>query len=277
MAAYATIILIIITCFVSWKGLENDTFLEGYSFKVGPVLGSKDYLRLVSSGFVHLSWLHLIFNMLALYMFGSMLELSLGTGNFLLIYFASLVGGSLLALFIHRHHEDYSSAGASGAVAGLVFATIALFPGMSLGLFFLPLNLPAWLYGLLYVVYSIYGIRSKLQNIGHEAHLGGALIGMLVAIAIRPLSLADNYFAILVILVPGIAFIYLVVTRPHVLLVSNLFYNQHHQGMNIDQRYNLSKVEKQKAIDAILEKIHAKGVDSLSKKERRLLDDYSGS
>lgn len=277
MAAYATIILIIITCFVSWKGLENDTFLEGYSFKVGPVLGSKDYLRLVSSGFVHLSWLHLIFNMLALYMFGSMLELSLGTGNFLLIYFASLVGGSLLALFIHRHHEDYSSAGASGAVAGLVFATIALFSGMSLGLLFLPLNLPAWLYGLLYVVYSIYGIRSKLQNIGHEAHLGGALIGMLVAIAIRPLSLADNYFAILVILVPGIAFIYLIVTRPHVLLVSNLFYKQHHQGMNIDQRYNLSKVEKQKAIDAILEKIHAKGVDSLSKKERQLLDEYSGS
>lgn len=274
MAAYATIILIIITCFISWKGLENDAFLDGYCFKVAPVLG-KDYIRLVSSGFVHLSWLHLIFNMLALYMFGSMLEFALGIGNFLLIYFASLVGGSLLALFIHRHHPDYSSAGASGAVAGLIFATIALFPGMSMGMFFLPLNIPAWIYGLLYVIYSIYGIRSKLQNVGHEAHLGGALIGMLVAIAIRPLSLSENYFAILVILVPGIAFIYIIITRPHVLLIDNLFYKGHH-GMNIDQRYNFSRAEKQREVDAILEKIHNKGINSLTKKERQILDEYSG-
>jgi len=86
------------------------------------------------------------------------------------------VGGNLLALVIHRKNPSYSSVGASGAINGVIFASIAVFPGMKI--FFMP----GWVFGLIFILYSLYGIRSQKQNIGHESHLGGALAGMLVAI-----------------------------------------------------------------------------------------------
>ena len=114
-----------------------------------------------TSGFLHVNWMHLIFNMIALYFFSGSLELYLGPLRFLLIYFASLVGGDALSLFIHRNDSDYDSVGASAGVTGVIFASIALFPGMRIGLLFLPLAIPGWLFGLVYILYSIYGIRSR--------------------------------------------------------------------------------------------------------------------
>src|SRR5919106_1088002 len=127
------LLIIIVTAFISYRGLNSHRFLERYTFEVEKVLLYKDYKRLVTSGFVHLSWLHLILNMVTLLLFSSAIENYLGAVKFLLIYFGSLVGGNLLALFIHRNHADYSSVGASGAVNGVIFATIALFPGMGIG------------------------------------------------------------------------------------------------------------------------------------------------
>src|SRR5664279_1898625 len=170
-----TLILIIVNIAFSYKGFTNETFFEGYKFEVDRILINKDYKRLVTSGFLHVSWTHLILNMFSLYAFSGSIESDLGGLQFLLIYFVSLVGGNLLCLFIHRNHGDYSAVGASGAVSGIIFASIALYPGMGIGFFGLPFSIPGWLYGILYVLYSIYGIKSGKDNIGHEAHLGGAL------------------------------------------------------------------------------------------------------
>lgn len=269
-----SLLLILANVFVSWKGFNDPNFYERYEFSVEKIRVYKQYYRLVTSGFLHVNWMHLIFNMLALYFFAGSVESYFGPLLFMLIYFASMIGGDLLSLFIHRYDSGYSSVGASGAVNGIIFAAIAVFPGMRIGFFFIP-GIPAWIFGLAYVLYSIYGIRSRRNNVGHESHLAGALIGMWLAIAVFPASLIQNYFAILVITIPSIIFIYIILTRPHVLLIDNNFFKTHKRYYTIDDRYNAEKLDREKEIDRILEKISKKGIKSLTQKERETLEQHS--
>jgi membrane associated rhomboid family serine protease len=268
-------ILIVINIVISYKGFTNQLFFDGYKFEVDRILINKDYKRLVTSGFLHVSWTHLIFNMISLFAFSGLVETHLGGTKFLAIYFASLVGGNLLSLFVHRQHGDYSAVGASGAVCGIIFASIVLFPGLNIGFFWLPAFIPSWLYGIIYVLYSIYGIKSKKDNIGHEAHLGGALIGMATALIIEPSALIENYLTVIIIIVPTIAFIYLIITKPQLLLIDNYFYKAHKNDYSVDHKYNADKSSRQNEIDRILDKINKKGINSLSKKEKELLKEYS--
>jgi membrane associated rhomboid family serine protease len=268
------LVLIVANVLFSYQGLKDDNFQDRYSFEVDKILIRKDYKRLITSGFLHGSWTHLLFNMITLYLFYSGLESFLDTGKFLLLYFVSLVGGNLLALFVHRHHGEYSAIGASGAISGVVFASIALFPGMELGLLGLPIFIPSWAYGLLYVLYSVYGIKSKRDNIGHEAHLGGGIAGMLMALIFYPKMLTENYLPILLILIPSLAFLYLIITRPAILL-TDTFFKKPVKYHNIEEKYNSEKREREKELDAILEKIHRRGMNSLSSKEKEKLDKYS--
>jgi membrane associated rhomboid family serine protease len=270
------IILVVANLIFSYKGFNDKVFYEQYKFEVDKILINKQYFRLFTSGFLHIDWQHLIFNMVGLYMFSASLELQVGGLNFLVIYFAGLLGGDLLALFIHRNHGDYSAVGASGAVCGIMFASIALFPGMQLGLFMIPVFIPAWLFGLLFIGYSIYGIKSANSNIGHEAHLGGALTGMLAGIWIYPDSLIINYIPILIIFIPSVVFIYLIVTRPYILYVDNYYFRSHGQHYTIEHKYNEKKVNRQKEIDHLLDKIGSKGIESLTQKEKQTLEEYSG-
>lgn len=272
---FISLILIVINFIVSYQGFRNSLFYNKYKFNVDAVLLYKDYKRLVTSGFLHVNWMHLIFNMLALYFFSSSLELYLGPVRFLIIYFLSLVAGDLLSLLVHRHQGDYDSVGASAGVNGVIFAFIALFPNMRIGLLFIPIGIPAWLFGLVYVLYSIYGIRSRKYNIGHDAHLGGALVGLVIAIIMQPSALINNTWAILIIMLPSVFFIYMIITRPHILLIDNYFFNKHSNAITVDHKYNIEQVNKQKEIDRILEKIHKKGMKSLTQKEKQMLEDYS--
>lgn len=264
------LIIILINIAFSHRGFVNQAFFDGYKFEVDRVLAGKDYLRLISSGFLHVSWMHLIFNMLSLYAFCGLIEIMEGEIRFLVIYFVSLIGGNLLSLFINRNHGDYSAVGASGAIAGIIFASIALYPGMGVGFFGLPFSIPGWLYGIIYVLFSIYAVRSKKDNIGHEAHLGGALIGMIVALLMHPSAFTENYVTILLILIPTVSFIYFIIKQPSILLIDNLFYKTH-DHYRIDHKYNQEKHKKQQAIDRILDKINRKGMNSLSNRERRIL------
>jgi membrane associated rhomboid family serine protease len=270
-----SLILILVNCFVSWKGFNDRNFYERYEFSIEKVKIYKQYYRLITSGFLHVNWMHLIFNMLALYFFSSSVELYFGPLQFLLIYFASLIGGDLLSLFIHRYDSAYASVGASGAVNGIIFASIAVFPGMKMGLFFIPVSIPAWIFGLAYVAYSIYGIRSRRDNVGHESHLAGALIGMLLAVAMFPAALTQNYLVIGAIALPSIVFIYIILTRPHVLLINNQFFRTQKKNLSIDQKYNAEKLDRQKEVDRILDKINKRGMRSLTPKEREMLEQYS--
>ena len=269
------LLLIAINVAVSYRGFKDHFFFDKYKFEVEKIRLYKDYKRLITSGVLHVNWTHLIFNMISLLIFSGMVEASVGSFEFLLIYAAGLVGGDLLSLLIHKQDPDYSSVGASGAICGLIFAAIALFPGFSMGLFFIPISIPGWLFGLLFVGFSMYGIKSRRDNVGYEAHLGGALVGMAVALLLHPSAFLDNYPAILVIAVPTIIFIYLIVTRPHLLLVDNYFFKTHNEHYSIDHKYNEAKNNLQKELDRILDKINSRGMRSLSKKEREDLERYS--
>lgn len=270
-----SLILIIINLVVSWKGFNDRFFYDRYAFNIEKVLVYKQYYRLITSAFLHVSWMHLIWNMISLYAFSESIETYLGPLQFLLIYFASMIAGDLFSLFIHRNHSDFRSVGASAAVNGIIFAAIAIFPGMDIGFIFLPVGIPAWIYGLVYVLFSIYGIRSRNNNVGHEAHLGGALVGMMIGIALYPASLTENYLPILLIAVPSLLFIYAIIKRPHTLLIDNNYFKTHQRYYNIDHRYNAEKLNKQKELDLILDKISKKGMKSLTQKEREILQHHS--
>lgn len=269
-------LLLLITNFgLSYIGFTRNWFFEKYKFGVDQILMGKEYGRMISSGFLHVNWFHLILNMIALYSFSYALENDLGSIRFMIIYFTSLAGGSLLALYIHRNHGQYTAAGASGAISGVIFASIVLYPEMSVGIPLLEFHLKGWIFGILFVAFTLFGIKSKMGNIGHEAHLGGALIGLLTALAFRPSAMSENTLTILLIVVPIFIFLLLVIYKPEFLIIENFFSqkkNRANNDYNIDHKYNEGRRNKQHEINRILDKIKRKGIDSLSQKEKEFLD-----
>jgi len=272
----ASIIIILITIVTSYRGFKDYALIKAYAFDVDGILVRKEYNRIISSGFLHTGVWHLGFNMITLYLFGDNIENTLGIFPFLLIYFLSLIGGSLFSLYIHRNHGDYTAVGASGAVSGIIFAAIALIPSMKLGLLFLPseLSLPAWAFGLVYVIYTIFGIKTGHGNIGHAAHLGGGIVGMIVALIFQPSAIATNAFPILCILIPSVVFLFLLFVKPALLLVDHPF-NKTKGYQTIEDKYYEKKRAKEYELDDLLDKINRSGINSLSKEEKDRLDELS--
>jgi len=98
----------------------------------------------------------------------------------------------------------------------------------------MPIHIPGWLYGLIYVLYTIYGVKSKRDNIGHEAYLGGLVIGVIIALIMSPSAMIYNTFTVLIILIPAIGFILFVVLRPQALLIDNWFFKNYDEYISID-------------------------------------------
>lgn len=181
------LLIIVITCGISIYGFQNQAFFEKYKFNVGAVQHRKEYIRLLSAGFLHGDFMHLFFNMYVLYAFGPMVIGAFGLYNFLIIYIGSIFFGNLFCLFIYKKVSYYSAIGASGGISGIIFAAVALDPvNIKIGIIFLPpeLSLPGFVFGLLYFGYSVYMMLNPKQwdNLGHAAHLGGAAFGLLYAI-----------------------------------------------------------------------------------------------
>ena len=192
------IIILLATIAMSYYGFNNPTFFNRYKFNVGAVQKG-DYVRLVSSGFLHANWEHLIFNMISLYFFQDVIIGSMGNLMFLLIYFGSMLLGSVFSLYIYKKQPYYSAIGASGAVSGIIFAAIALYP-TALSVNFLP----GWLFGALYFGYSVFMMFNPQQgdNLGHAAHLGGALFGLAVVIVYAPEVVISHAFYLGVMALP---------------------------------------------------------------------------
>lgn len=271
----AGLILTTLIFIVSYKGFKNEFFVKKYEFEIDKILINKEYYRLISSGFLHVSWTHLIFNVVSLLAFCGLLESNVGIVNFAMIYFVSLIGGDLFSLFIHRMHGDYHSVGASGAVCGVVFSCIVLNPGLDIGFVGLPIEIPAWFYGIVYILVTTYGIKSDKGNIAHEAHLGGIILGLITAILIRPSILQDNLTTILIIAIPSIFFSLMLLFRPNFLIINHSKSNSTKTKNHIDHFYNENKVKKEKEIDLILDKINRRGIHSLTTSEREILDNFS--
>lgn len=177
--------IIIVNVLISIKGFNDYVFLDKYKFQVGKILGGEK-VRMFTSGFLHVDWMHLGFNMYALYLFGGIVAGNMGNIPFLIIYIGSLLAGNMYSMYFNKSEPYYSAVGASGAVSGILYAAILLYPDMTLMLFPLPIPIPAYIFGVGYLVYSIYGMKKQLGNIGHSAHLGGAIGGFVIVLVLMP-------------------------------------------------------------------------------------------
>jgi membrane associated rhomboid family serine protease len=195
------LLLIGITVLTSLKGFNDISFFRKYEFHIGSIRAGEN-VRMFSSAFLHADWGHLFFNMFTLYMFAPVVINYMDSFSFLVIYFGSLVFGSLLTLLFHKDEYSYRAIGASGAVTGVLYSAILLHPDMSLYLFFIPIPIPAYIFGIGYLLYSIYGMKAKNDNIGHTAHFGGAIGGYLITILKQPEMLTENTFMVVLLAIP---------------------------------------------------------------------------
>ncbi|GIM53580.1 rhomboid family intramembrane serine protease [Capnocytophaga cynodegmi] len=195
----ATLAIIIVNVLFSMQGFKDYSFFNKYKFGIREVQRG-EYMRMITSGFLHADWQHLIFNMITLFFFADVVIAYAGITHFVLVYIFSLVLGSLFALFFHRNEPYYTAVGASGAVTGILYASILFNPQMMIIVFVIPMS--AYIFGIGYLLYSIYGMKSRTDNIGHSAHFGGAVGGLIYALAYQPSLINREPLLIIGMLVP---------------------------------------------------------------------------
>ncbi|UNK49599.1 rhomboid family intramembrane serine protease [Lysobacter sp. S4-A87] len=183
-----TFILIAVTVVVSWLAFERPQLLNRLILWPPAIDRNHQYDRLVTHGFIHADWSHLLFNMITLYFFGRVIEgvigQLIGPFGFLLFYLSAIVIAILPTYLRHRHDPGYRSLGASGAVSAVLFAFVLLKPWSLIIVFVLPM--PAIVYAVGYVAYSFWMDRRGGDNINHSAHLSGAIYGVLFMLLMEP-------------------------------------------------------------------------------------------
>ncbi|MBI41760.1 MAG: rhomboid family intramembrane serine protease [Leptospiraceae bacterium] len=189
-----TLFLIVINVIVTLIYMQKE---EPRDFLFFPYLVAKGQgIRgMIYSQFSHMGWGHLIFNMITLYFFGSSLE-KVAPGVMLLTYLLAAVGADLATFLFHYKDPNYASLGASGSVAGVLFASIVFFPDNSIIIFPLPIPIPAPIFAIIYIAGSIYMARSEHRTVNHEAHIGGAIVGFFIGALTAPAGLSGilDYF-----------------------------------------------------------------------------------
>ncbi len=188
-----TEIIVALTCLISWQALNNQNFQNQCMFIPYNVKHSKEYYRLLSHVLVHADFAHLAFNMISMFYLGKYLEMQLvyEYGNLGMYYFIILylLGGLAATILPYSRNSDnsmYRSLGASGAVSAVVFATIMWNPQLELMLLFIPIPIKAYILGPIYLAVEYYSMRRGGSGIAHDAHIGGALFGILFVLLIDP-------------------------------------------------------------------------------------------
>lgn len=194
-----TLIIVLVTVAISLYASENQDLKRKFLLNPYQVHNQKQFYRVISHAFIHADFMHLGVNMYVLYSFGTNLERTFITifGDIGLVYFVALyIGGiifaSLLSLQKHKDNPGYNSLGASGAVSAVLFASILIYPFSKLLLFGV-VPIVALLFGILYIGYEMYENKKRRSNIAHDAHLMGALFGILFTIILNPSYFLDNF------------------------------------------------------------------------------------
>jgi membrane associated rhomboid family serine protease len=268
-----TVAIIALTSIYSLIGFRDPAFREKHLFSVREILAEKEYHRVFTSALLHADWNHLLLNMVTLFLFGRGIEESLGVAQYLAIYLAAIFGGSVLSLWIHRHHE-YRAYGASGGVCGLVFSYIFLFPEGSIMVFPLPFFIPAWLYAILFLVGSFLALKRQADHVGHDAHLGGAIIGLWTTAGLEPSIVRIQPKLFLTISALSVLLFVYLVKNPMFLPLSSFFSFGASPKVKPGPGQPPARDEAGK-LDAILEKISRSGMDSLTLEEKALLNSAS--
>lgn len=189
MQLSVTLLLVIITALVSIGGFSNQDLMERLIFYPPAITERKQYYRFFTSGFIHADYSHLIFNMLALYLFGKAVEEAFvdlfgGSGRivYLFMYVSALLISLLPTYFRNKDSYHYRSLGASGAVSAVIFAGLMLAPETEVYIFFIPIPIPGFIFAPLYLLISAVMDKRGGGNINHSAHIWGSIYGVLFVI-----------------------------------------------------------------------------------------------
>ncbi|WP_425481279.1 rhomboid family intramembrane serine protease [Luteimonas gilva] len=188
------LVIVGVTCLVSWLAFNNPRLAERLILWPPAIDRGKQYDRLVTHGFIHADWMHLLFNMVTLWSFGGVMERFytqyIGAIGYVAFYLSAIVVAILPTYMRHRHDPSYRSLGASGAVSAVLFAYILLDPWSGIYLFLIPIPIPAFLFAALYVGYSIWMDKRGGDNVNHSAHLYGAAYGLMFTLIMEPRAAA---------------------------------------------------------------------------------------
>ena len=181
--------IILVTVVASIVCFNNEELFSRLRFNAFDVKHSNQWYRFFSYGFLHAGWLHLLVNMVVLYSFDRMVEHvyhGLFREKYILYYILLYMGGLLLSIIPafgkHKNNVFYNAVGASGAVSAVIFTSILVIPMAPISFFFIPVAIPGWIFGLLYIAYEFYMTRRANDNIGHDAHFWGAVYGVVFTI-----------------------------------------------------------------------------------------------
>ncbi len=197
MEINVTFILILATVATSMYGWNNPTVQSQWMFNPFAIYHKRQFFRFLSSGFIHSNYTHLIFNMIALYFFGGVIERiydqlfgAWGILFYITTYMVGIVAANLKTYYKYRNESFYNSLGASGGVAAILFASILYRPTSSICLYF-AICIPAFILGVGYLVYSYYSGKRSGDNVNHDAHLYGSLFGIAFTIFLRPVVILE--------------------------------------------------------------------------------------
>ena len=185
---------------ISYRAIKDPLLFNRLKFNVSAVENG-EYYRLLTAGFIHVDYNHLFFNGFTLFIFGGNTLYGLGTVNFILLYLISLLLGNGLAYYYHKKNPYYTAVGASGAIMGIVYSSILMFPEMELAFIFFPVPMPAYVFGVGYLIYTLFGIKSQNDGIGHTAHFGGAIGGIICTLVFDPFVLEKSFYTLVLMVV----------------------------------------------------------------------------
>lgn len=188
MESPVAVVILLITVATSIMGFQNPELQHKLMMRPYDVLKRGEWYRVLSCSLAHGSWMHLFFNALTFCFLGIMtgMEPALGSLQFLILYVGSLIFSAIPSLLRYGDNPVYQSLGASGAVSGIVMAYVMIMPEADLNLMFIPIDIPAWFVGLAYIIFSFVASLRGLGNIAHDAHLFGALGGIIFLVLMRP-------------------------------------------------------------------------------------------
>ena len=190
MALNITLLIVALTVLVSWRAFNNRRLLDRLILWPPAIERNRQYERLLTHGFIHADWMHLLFNMITLFSFGGAVERVfvewIGVAGYVGFYLSAIVVAILPTYLRHRRDAGYRSLGASGGVSAVLFAFILFDPWSTLIIFPIPVPIPAILFAVLYVGYSIWMDRRGGGNVNHSAHLWGAAYGVLFTLLLEP-------------------------------------------------------------------------------------------
>ncbi len=182
-----------VTILMSWVAFKNRRKAHEWMLNPYSVVHGKKYLSVLSSGFIHGDIAHLAFNMVSYYFFAFPLEQimvayigPIGHLFFGLIYILSIILANIPSVFQHKDHPSYNSLGASGAITAVLFSFILFEPATKISMMFIPIGLPAPIFAILYIAFSIYASKKMRGNINHEAHISGAFAGLILSVLLFP-------------------------------------------------------------------------------------------